>query len=386
MRNSGPAPQTAVAARGAAFRRVASLLALTLTLTACAATRQSRPPRVTVAPPRLPLQPAGAPATAATPPEAARPASGLARWGSGPIATVRVRVTDQSGTRIVTLPVDDYVVGAVRAELPPKSLGPGAAAQLLRVQAIVSRTYALANLGRHAAEGFDLCDGTHCQLYRAGGKPAGSPDPAAQAVAATAGEVITYGGRPIQALFHSNCGGHTAAAETVWGGPGEPYLQPVEDAFCARAEETHWEFSAESGRLRDVLNGDPRTQVGRRLDRIDVAKRDTAGRAILVVISGERSPMIRAEELRTVVRQGFGPRSMKSTWFEVERRGPQFVFSGLGYGHGVGLCQTGATLRAQAGESSDSIIEHYFPGTRLRPLSALVLPAPATTVTGRSGR
>ena len=104
-----------------------------------------------VAPPRFP---------GSVPPTGMIRRPGAADLGQLLPSTVRVRITDAQGTRVVTLPLEDYVLGAVRAELPPKTLQEDAVDRVLLVQALVSRTYALANLGRHAAEGFDLCDST----------------------------------------------------------------------------------------------------------------------------------------------------------------------------------------------------------------------------------
>ena len=338
----------------------ALVLALNLTLAACA---PSKVAQVSVAPPRGPI------------PEEAGGAN-LPGTTGGAI-TVRVRITDNQGTRVVTMPLDQYVVGAVRAELPPRMLQNDVLYRLLQVQAIVSRSYALANIHRHNAEGFDLCDSTHCQLYRARAATESSTDAAARAVAATSGQVVTYGGHVIQALFHSSCGGHTTSAGAVWGGPEVPYLRPVPDWFCARpASATNWEFTTDEASLRDALNTDTRTTVGARLGRIDVIQRDTSGRAVLVAIDGTRSPVVRAEELRSILRRAFGQGSFRSTWFTVARRGRQFVFTGVGYGHGVGLCQTGAAQRAEAGQLPGEILAHYYPGTRLQAASlALVGPA-----------
>jgi stage II sporulation protein D len=284
--------------------------------------------------------------------------------------TVRLRITDGQGTRIVTLPLDEYVLGCVRAELLPKTVQTDAAGRTLQVQAIVSRTYAVANLDRHTGEGFDLCDGTHCQLYRAALSHEHDGDFAARAVADTRGQVITFAGRAIQAVFHSNCGGHTAAAEHVWTGPGVPYLRPVPDWFCSRSR-TEWAFVADEAQLRQAFNADTKTAIGNRLDRVDVTARDAAGRATVVTIAGARTPVVRAEEFRTVMRRAFGPRSLQSTWFSVTRDGPRFRFTGLGYGHGVGLCQAGAAQRAQAGQSPATIVAHYFPGTRVESVTTL---------------
>ena len=64
------------------------------------------------------------------------------------------------------------------------------------------------------------------------------------AVGRTAGQLLTYGGRPAQALFHADCGGQTSAAERIWGGDPRPYLQPVRDDTCARDPASAWTFSA----------------------------------------------------------------------------------------------------------------------------------------------
>jgi len=271
--------------------------------------------------------------------------------------------------------IDAYVLGCVRAELAPKTLQNDAVGRVLQVQAVVSRTYAIANMGRHASEGFDLCDSTHCQLYRGALPSEHDGDFAGRAVADTRGQVITYDGRAIQAVFHASCGGHTAAAEHVWTGPGVPYLRPVPDWFCSRSVQP-WTFVATEAQLRQAFNADSRTAIGNRLDRIDVSERDAAGRATVVAIAGARTPAVRAEVFRTVVRQAFGPRSLQSTWFSVTRVGPRFTFTGTGYGHGVGLCQHGAAQRAQAGLSPAAILAHYFPGTRIEPAAALARTIP----------
>ena len=130
-----------------------------------------------------------------------------------PTLTLQVEVADGGGHRIQTIPLEDYVRGSVPAEMP---LGHGNAAvtdRLARLQAILARTYALANRGRHAHDGFDPCSTTHCQVY----KPPDQQSAAvarfvAVAVAGTRGLIISDGNGPIQALFHADCGGHTSSA------------------------------------------------------------------------------------------------------------------------------------------------------------------------------
>lgn len=345
-----------------------AVAALTLSLAGCASNGGRLDPRVVTLPPPAT---GGASARIAAPPAAGSPTPQGA-------LTIRVRVNDARGTRVVTLPLEEYVLGAVRAELPPETLRDDAVARVLQVQAIVSRTYAVASLGRHAADHFDVCDGTHCQVYRPP-LPAERPDDgAARAVADTRDEVLTYQGHVIEALFHSHCGGHTTSAGSVWGGPDQPYLRPVADSFCAATHSGDWSVVVSEPNLRRALNADARTAVGDRLFRLDVVSRDESGRAALMTLTGLRSPVVRAEEFRAVIGRALGPQVIRSTLFSVTRRGDGFVFSGIGYGHGVGLCQVGATLRARSGQSALDIVTHYFPGTRLES-AALALALPRAT-------
>jgi stage II sporulation protein D len=300
-------------------------------------------------------------------------------------AQITVRVAARDGrSRVVTLPLEVYVLGAVRAEVLPSTLRTEPASAALDVQAIVSRTFAVANLGRHAADGFDLCGTTHCQVYREAVAGEGPSDAAARAVDATRGRVLTFKGRPIQALFHAECGGHTAAAAAVWGGTDAPYLEAVTDWFCARRQDAGWTFAADAAAIARALNGDARTRAGDRLHRIDVASRDSSGRALAVTLTGTRTLSVRAEVFRAVMTQAFGARSIRSTWFDVTREASRLRFTGVGYGHGVGLCQTGTVLRAAARQSPAEILVHYFPGTQLRPgRVARVRPDLAARLLGR---
>jgi stage II sporulation protein D len=279
---------------------------------------------------------------------------------------VRVKVGVKGASPIVTLPLEEYVAGAVRAEVLPSTLRARSASAALDAQAVVSRTYAAANLGRHAAEGYDLCDTTHCQVYRSAPPGDAQGDAAARAVWATRGMVLTYGGRVIQALFHADCGGHTAAAATVWGGTEAPYLESVEDWWCTGRPEARWTFAAEERRLLQALNADARTRVGERIQRVEIVSRDASGRALAVTLVGSKTISTRAETFRAVVTRAFGARSIRSTRFETSRDGARLRFAGVGFGHGVGLCQGGTARRAEAGQTPAEILAHYFAGTRLQ--------------------
>ena len=279
--------------------------------------------------------------------------------------TIRIQIVNRTNARIARIPLEDYVAGSILAELSLGSLDPPVAERMAKVQAIVSRTYTIANLGRHAKDGFDLCATTHCQLFHfAKSWPTEISLIAKRAAAATAGLLIMYEHEPIQALFHSNCGGHTSPAGSVWGGTTPPYLQAVPDDFCSTSELNPWRFDVATDRLLNSLNQNTRTSVGSHLNRITVVERDKGGRAARIILDGERSLMVRGEEFRAALTTTFGIRSIRSTRFTVSHEAEQFVFEGSGFGHGVGLCQAGAIARARASHSPQQIIQHYYPGTR----------------------
>ncbi len=280
-------------------------------------------------------------------------------------AHVRVRLGASGPVRQVRF--EEYVQGAVLSEFSPGTAPPEVASRMLQLQAIVARTYAIAHLGRHAREGFDLCATTHCQLY-APPRGAASRWSAAASTAArhTASAVLWFGTSPASAVYHADCGGHTSAARDVWGGTAAyPYLVAIADEGAARTAHASWTFTARAGDLLAALNKDARTRVGRQLSAIAVVQRDAGGRAALVVLRGEREPLVRGEELRDVLNRAFGARAIRSTRFSLAREENSFVFSGAGYGHGVGLCQAGALARLRAGAGPEQVLAQYYPGTRL---------------------
>jgi stage II sporulation protein D len=180
----------------------------------------------------------------------------------------------------------------------------------------------------------------------------------------TAGELLWYGDAPALALFHADCGGHTSDATAVWGGAGAPYLASAPDD-CG-AGHTAWTFETRANALKAALDADPRTDVGAILDRVEVAGRDGAGRAELIMLRGARTFVVRGEVFREVVTRALGVRSLKSTMFTINQTGERFMFSGKGFGHGVGLCQAGALARLRTGSTPVDVLAHYFPGTSLR--------------------
>lgn len=279
---------------------------------------------------------------------------------AGVPARLRVRVAG----RVVTIPLEEYVLGTALSEVTPTGESARVAARVYEVQAIVARTYAASHAGRHASEGFDVCDDTHCQVYQPARIAASSfSAPARDAVRRTAGRILRFGRQPVQTLFHADCGGHTTTPAVAWGGPALAYLPASPDDVPGVSHRT-WQFTGTAAEWTTVLGRDPRTNPGGPLRGMRVVQADVSGRAVLVEITGPQVRRVSGETLRTVITAARGVRSFMSSRFQLTRTPDGFRADGTGFGHGVGLCQVGAIARARRGDSLAAILAHYYPGAK----------------------
>ena len=224
---------------------------------------------------------------------------------------LRVQVAQQ-GNAIRTVGVEDYVRAAAISEFAPPSGDPDVMEQMLEVQAVIARTYALANRGRHARQGFDLCSTTHCQLYEPSRlKTSRWAEASDIAVRHTAGAVVWHDGALAVTLFHADCGGHTTTSVNAWGGTPRPYLVAGPDEGHEASAHARWIYSVTMANLLAAINVDARTQMGTRLDSIKVVERDASGRAITIGLSGSRERLVRGEDFRAILARQFGPRGVR---------------------------------------------------------------------------
>jgi stage II sporulation protein D len=297
---------------------------------------------------------------------------------------------DRNGNIAVVnaVPEDRLLAGLVPAEIFP-----GAPDDALKAQAVAARGELLTKIGtRHAGEPFRLCSQTHCQVYSGAGRE--TPRTTA-AVVATRGEVLfTADGKDlVDTVYSASCGGHTEHSENVWpdlgahatlrghrdaapaagdpfaGGITEANLQRFLDqpprSWCGVAkmgagERYRWTVTRSPAELDKLLAA---YKLGP-IRSIEVLERGISGRARAVRITGAaRAETIRGE-LR--IRQTFG--GLRSSLFAVTVGGGAATFRGAGFGHGVGLCQTGSIGMAEAGRSYKQILQHYYQGSVLRKL------------------
>ncbi len=292
--------------------------------------------------------------------------------------SVRVQYTERGESVVGDVPLEEYVRASILSEFAPAAGEVEIVERMLEVQAVISRTYAASHAGRHARDGFDLCATTHCQLYEPERvRRSRWADAAATAVERTAGVVLRFNETTAQALFHADCGGRTSTASAVWGGDDRAYLTSHADDGVPDETHAQWEYRVDAAALARALDLDDRTRAPGAVDRVEVARRDESGRAQDMVI--RRTPSgaarrsdgfpaataVRADALRQILSRSFGARAIRSTWFDVRRDGRVFVFSGRGFGHGVGLCQAGALARIRGGSSLEDVMRFYYPGTSL---------------------
>lgn len=272
---------------------------------------------------------------------------------------VQIRSSFGSLVFVEELLLDDYVRGVLEAELPP-----GFPPEAQKAQAIAIRSYALANADRHMREGYNFCDLTHCQVYAGRNLPYRSLD---EGVEATKRMILSYEGKPIQALFHSTCGGHTSANQRVFGGKPLAYLQGVNDEnFCERSPHYRWEESINLKILEEVLKKETATNPRGEIRNIAIVEQEPdLGRVFKVALEGKRNFTLPTMEFISVVGRYLGWSKLKSNWFSVEVKEGEATFKGHGLGHGVGLCQWGARGMAEAGKKFPEILKHYYPGAQL---------------------
>jgi stage II sporulation protein D len=248
--------------------------------------------------------------------------------------------------------LESYTGGVVESESGGKSY-----LEFYKVQSIICRTYALAHVNRHFIDGFDVCDGVHCQVYR--GK---TQQPLIQqAVRETDGLVIVDRGlNLITAAFHSNCGGETANSGDVWAA-NLPYLQAVSDTFCRKMPNAHWSRKIARTDWLNYLETKHKYPVDD----------STACYKALHMTQYDREKEYVYGNIRIPFKQIRSDWQLKSAYFSITEKSDSVVFSGRGYGHGVGLCQEGAIRMAKLGFSYEYIINYYYKQVEIVHLSRL---------------
>ncbi|MBI2219100.1 MAG: SpoIID/LytB domain-containing protein [Candidatus Rokubacteria bacterium] len=247
------------------------------------------------------------------------------------------------------LPLEEYVVGVLRAEM-----GDRWHAEALRAQAIVARTYAAYQRHLNHSKPYHILASTAHQQFWGRVIPA---SPAWDAVRETSGQVLRWEGELFPAFYHTESGGYTEDPRRVFAARNMPALRPVRCDFSTGSPHYSWNLDVRLTDLAEALrrNG---VDVGS-VVAIDVTERTPSLRAAAVTVRGSRAAArLRGNDFRRIV----GYDTLKSTLFAVAVDGGYARFAGRGYGHGVGLSQWGAKGMAEQGYQARQILEHYYPG------------------------
>lgn len=303
------------------------------------------------------------------------------------------------------LPFEQYLYGVVPAEMPSSWH-----LEALKAQAVAARNYGIINIGRHVADGFDVCNGTHCQAYRGFGHENVRTN---QAVNETKGKLVLYNDKLFPAYYHSSSGGRTENSENIWS-TALPYIKGVDDKYGLGSPHDNWtkQFSKKDIQAKLIANS---LDVGEIIDIVPLTVSEN-GRVTCLEIRGTKGNIkLEKEKIRTIM----GSSEIRSTWYKLStdadlfvmnsitgktdtaRAGSlyvmsesgvtklsttsnkvyikdqftlsymsiipeNYVFAGKGWGHGLGMSQYGAKGMAEAGFNFIQILEHYYTGAKVK--------------------
>ncbi|HME32805.1 MAG TPA: SpoIID/LytB domain-containing protein, partial [Terriglobales bacterium] len=270
---------------------------------------------------------------------------------------IEVRATDGHFVITALMPMEEYIAGVLAGET-----GNFKSDEALKAMAVAARTFAVHFGSRHALNGFDFCDTTHCQDLRIAGI-----DAHLRSVAnATAGEVLWYDGEPAAAYYAANCGGNSEDGRFILGNDEAraPYLHQHSDQYCVRNGSTQWRSEVSKRELQRALAADGIVIPGT-LRSVTVLHRTPSGRVEFLRVAGSSSVTVSALNFRAAIGHNIGWDRLKSNLYDVSDDGTRVMFHGRGSGHGVGLCQIGAEIMGEEGHSYREILAFYYPGTKL---------------------
>jgi len=278
-----------------------------------------------------------------------------------PSAAVTVRVHDGGST--TEQPLESYLVGVVAAEMPASFHE-----QALAAQAVAARTYTLYRIehGGCNAHDADICTSSACcQAYastetlrsRWGKAFADNLDRIERAINETAGEVLLYDGKPIDALYHSASGGSTENSEAVFAA-AVPYLRAVESIDEVGSSRITGSKTVSREEFCKTVN-DAYPNAALEADRLE--------QQVVIEQTGE-SGRVRSIRLGTETVSGKTVRklfSLDSTLFTFTYTADAVRIDTKGFGHGVGMSQTGANAMGKKGSTYEEILLHYYTGVTL---------------------
>ncbi|MDO5477630.1 MAG: SpoIID/LytB domain-containing protein [Clostridia bacterium] len=302
---------------------------------------------------------------------------------------IRLKVKSGKILIISVLSLDEYLYGVVGREMSESF-----PLEALKAQSVAARNYTVISMNRHGSEGFDLCNGIHCQAY---GGVAAEGSNIRKAVDETSGKLLLYKGRVVECYYYSSNGGYSESSENVWmaelgylKGKADPYEDPE------RTPSYRWEVKFTADQIKENL-ASRGIDIGD-IQNIEVTKVSENHHVLEIKITGSKGDKYYYKDN---IRAAF-PSGIKSTYFTVTGGGKteakvlsskglesvtmepcyvltsdgkkklsgkansgEFIFSGGGNGHSVGMSQYGAMFMAEEGFTYDEILNFYYTDTEI---------------------
>ncbi len=264
--------------------------------------------------------------------------------------------------------VEEYLRGVVPYEIGKLDSSRFSA---LESQAIAARTYAYKHFGSRESMGFDVYADTKDQVYMGLRSATPLTD---SAVKSTAGIVMTYNGEFIIAYYHSTCGGMSETLAT-WERPDLPYLKSAPDLredgtpWCNESSYSKWERKFSDKELESLIkkNGkEAKAKVPdfKKIKNIVVKDTLNSGRILTLAVETDKGKFeVRGDKVRWLFKKN--GIILPSSFFRLEHKKGEWIVTGKGFGHGVGMCQMGVRARSAAGQDFKTILTHYYPGITL---------------------
>ena len=287
--------------------------------------------------------------------------------------SILFRATNGKLDAINSVDVEDYLRGVVPYEIGKLD---SSRIEALKAQAVAARTYAYKHFNSREAMGFDVFADTKDQVYKGLESATALTD---DAVKATAGVVMTYNGEFIIAYYHSTCGGITETLAT-WNRADLPYLKSVPDRrpdgkpWCDESSYIKWErrfadkeiaklFKANASEAKAVFS-DKNGADFKKVKSVKVKDKLKSGRIMTLRVETDKGHFdVLTDRTRWLFKKAGA--ILPSSFFSIKKDGKEWVLTGTGFGHGVGMCQMGVRARAQAGQSYQEILSHYYQGITL---------------------
>jgi len=263
-----------------------------------------------------------------------------------------IRTEDLKLLAVNHVDVESYLYGVLYHEISPLWT-----MDAIKAQAIAARTFALHQKRERRKQDYDLTSDVYSQMY--GGKTS-EKWRTNRAVNLTRGEVLTYKGDIFPTYYHATCAGHTLDASRLWSINIEP-LKGVKCDYCKKSPHYRWRRRVSFGQIEEKLNKSGHEVKG--VYAIEIEGKGESGRVTNVIVKGKNKRLkIDSNKFRLVI----GPNILRSAKFDLTIARDIVLFEGVGWGHGVGMCQWGSYLMSKKGYDAGEILKFYYPGAKIK--------------------